>query len=261
MDMMLSKKLKRMVSRITPEQAAKVGHQIWLNETGGVKENITSWNTGESFASLGIGHFIWFPTGQSARFEESFPEMLQFLRQEGAILPQWLNTHPTPPCPWKDRDDFNRNLGSAKMIELREFLHNTRGLQVKFLVRRMTESLPKILSAIGGAATRKLVARQFWRVVQSSGDLYPLIDYINFKGEGIVTSERFVDVESGIAEGWGLLQVLLEMRGTSIGESALSEFADAAQKVLKRRVRNNPADKVWEKGWLIRCDSYRRPLP
>src|SRR5262249_24465668 len=38
--------------------ARKVGHKIWLNETAGNRDAITSWNANEEFASLGIGHFI-----------------------------------------------------------------------------------------------------------------------------------------------------------------------------------------------------------
>src|SRR5262245_44130803 len=41
--------------------ANKVGHKIWINETGGDRNAIASWNANEEFASLGIGHFIWFP--------------------------------------------------------------------------------------------------------------------------------------------------------------------------------------------------------
>jgi hypothetical protein len=46
--------------------ADKVGHQVWLNETGGNAGDIVAWNNGEEFASLGIGHFIWFPAGKPA---------------------------------------------------------------------------------------------------------------------------------------------------------------------------------------------------
>ena len=53
--------------------ANKIGQKIWLNETGGKIDAITSWNANEEFASLGIGHFIWFPVGKWLPFEESFP--------------------------------------------------------------------------------------------------------------------------------------------------------------------------------------------
>ncbi|MEA3211856.1 MAG: hypothetical protein QOE70_4913 [Chthoniobacter sp.] len=37
----------------------EIGRRVWQNECGGTREGLTSWNADESFASLGIGHFIW----------------------------------------------------------------------------------------------------------------------------------------------------------------------------------------------------------
>jgi hypothetical protein len=37
-------------------------------------------------------------------------------------------------------------------------------------------------------------------------------------------------------------------------------FADAVQAVLQRRIRNLPANRVFEVGWLRRADTYRRPI-
>src|SRR5262249_51597671 len=96
----------------------KVGHKIWLNETGGNREAITSWNANEEFASLGIGHFIWFPAGKKAPFVESFPPMLEFLRQQNARLPSWVDQTPIPPCPWISRTDFIKNFRSPQMTQL-----------------------------------------------------------------------------------------------------------------------------------------------
>src|SRR6516162_4376773 len=91
----------------------KVGHKIWINETRGDRNAITSWNANEEFASLGIGHFIWFPAGKTAPFYESFPRMLEFLRQQNARLPSWLDRTPIPPCPWVSRTDFIKNFNSS----------------------------------------------------------------------------------------------------------------------------------------------------
>ena len=62
--------------------AKKIGQKIWLNETGGKIDAITSWSANEEFASLGIGHFIWFPVGKWLPFEESFPALLEFMRKK-----------------------------------------------------------------------------------------------------------------------------------------------------------------------------------
>jgi len=43
-----------------------IGRKIWQNECAGTVEGLTSWNKGEDFASLGIGHFIWYPAERKA---------------------------------------------------------------------------------------------------------------------------------------------------------------------------------------------------
>lgn len=249
------------VINIAPEVATRVGRQVFLNETGGDRDMITAWNAAEDFMSLGIGHFIWFPAGLKVRFKESFPAMFAYMRAHGAKPPLWLDRDPVPACPWANRDEFRRAFRGRQMSELRAFLHGTVGLQVSYLVERMKAALPKILGSLETDAERLHVESQFYRVVAASPDLYPLIDYINFKGEGIVASESYPNAKTGLREGWGLKHVLLEMRGTSTDRAdVLGEFSDAAGYVLKRRIRNNPPNKRWQAGWLKRTETYRRPL-
>jgi hypothetical protein len=51
------------------------------------------------------------------------------------------------------------------------------------------------------------------------------------------------------------------MNGTANEPIAvLAEFADAAQFVLLQRIRNVPANRIWEAGWLRRVETYRRPI-
>lgn len=246
---------------ITADVATKVGRQVWLNETGGDRDMITAWNPAEDFASVGIGHFIWFPEGLQTRFAESFPKVLAFLRARGAKPPAWLDRDPAPPCPWRTRAEFKRSFEGRQMRELRAFLHETVGLQAQYLVERMKAALPKILDSLPDDQQRAQVKAQFHRVLDASPDLYPLIDYINFKGEGIAPSETYPSIATGEPEGWGLKHVLMSMNGaTSERSSVLGEFADAAGYVLKRRIRNNPPNRRWEKGWLKRTETYRRPL-
>ncbi|MGZ5512150.1 MAG: hypothetical protein ACXWG7_02070, partial [Chthoniobacterales bacterium] len=54
--------------------AQRIGRKVWQNECGGTIAGLTSWNAGENFASLGIGHFIWYPKDVRGPFEESFPD-------------------------------------------------------------------------------------------------------------------------------------------------------------------------------------------
>lgn len=242
--------------------ATKVGRQVWRNETGGERDMITAWNEAEDFMSLGIGHFIWFPKGLDTRFRESFPAMLTYLRTHGAKPPAWLDRDPVPACPWTTREHFRRQFRGQQMSQLRAFLHDTVGLQAAYLVERMQAALPKILESLPTDGERAHVRAQFNRVAAASPDLYPLVDYINFKGEGIAPSETYPNIKTGVPEGWGLKHVLIEMQGASAQRDVvLGEFADAAGYVLKRRIRNNPPNKRWEKGWLKRVETYRRPLP
>lgn len=247
--------------QISPELAARVGRQVWLNETGGNRDQITAWNATEDFPSLGIGHFIWFPAGLDTKFKESFPAMLEFLRKNGARPPAWLDKSPVPPSPWRSRAQFMRDFHSPRMVQLRRFLHDTVDLQAQYLALRVNGALPAILGSLPDPRDREHARRQFNRVVAASPDFYPLIDYVNFKGEGVSSSETFPNRKTGEPEGWGLKDVLMAMKGTSQKrEQALSDFADAARFALLRRITNNPADRKWERGWLARVETYRQPL-
>ena len=95
--------------------------------------------------------------------------------------------------------------------------------------------------------------QNFHGVASSAAGRYALVDYVNFKGEGVLRTERYKD------EGWGLLQVLSEMRAT--GPDPVKEFSRAASAVLRRRVANSPAERreaKWLPGWLNRVNSYSR---
>ncbi|UFZ01419.1 hypothetical protein LQG66_18980 [Bradyrhizobium ontarionense] len=248
--------------RMLPADVAQmIGRKIWLNEAGGRRDAITSWNAGEEFASLGIGHFIWYPTTAKPPFEEGFPGLITFLRKGKTPLPSWLDKTPIPACPWTSRADFKRNFNSPQMRQLRQFLLDTMAEQTQFLVARAQGAMDKILANTPDSAEREHIVAQYSRVVRASEDLYPLIDYINFKGEGTNPSETAVDKETGQRQGWGLKQVLLKMNGTITEPKAvLAEYSEAVQVVLQQRVRNLPSNRVWEAGWLRRAETYRRPI-
>src|SRR6187551_1849481 len=72
---------------LTASQKAAIGRKIWQNECAGSVAGLTTWNGGEEFPSIGIGHFIWYPAGFKGRFEESWPQFAAFARQRGADLP------------------------------------------------------------------------------------------------------------------------------------------------------------------------------
>ena len=237
---------------ISAAEANRIGRRIWKNECGGTISGLTSWNAGENFASLGIGHFIWYPRGQRGPFEESFPKLVSFVSARGAKLPEFLLSGHDAACPWNSRAEFLRDQDSPKMKQLHTFLVDTIDLQTQFLIARLEAALPKML-AQASAAERDNVQREFDRLASSPSGCYALVDYVNFKGEGILATERYR------GQGWGLLQVLVNMRGTD-SQSALDEFVTSAKTVLRRRVANSPPERGesrWLPGWLARVDGYR----
>ncbi|MBA3544479.1 MAG: hypothetical protein H0T83_08580, partial [Chthoniobacterales bacterium] len=122
--------------------AVRIGRQIWQNECGGTAAGLTSWNAGENFASLGIGHFIWYPAGKRGPFEESFPQFVRYAAQRGAKLPELLLGRKSGACPWDSRADFLAAQSGAQMKQLRIFLKDTIDFQADFLVERLREALP-----------------------------------------------------------------------------------------------------------------------
>jgi hypothetical protein len=234
-------------------EARQIGEKIWQNECGRTLSGLTSWNAGENFASLGIGHFIWYPAGQRGPFEESFPKYVQYAAERGAKLPQSLLGQKAKTCPWNSHPEFLAAQSSKEMVQLRKFLADTIDLQADFMIRRLAEALPKILAAAPGAEGA-LIREQFERVASSSQGLYALADYVNFKGEGVLATERYQ------GRGWGLLQVLQGMSREPTSSRATQDFADSAGRVLRERVRNSPQERNesrWLSGWLNRVDTYR----
>jgi hypothetical protein len=242
----------RAAINLSDAEALRIGKKIWQNECHGIIAGLTSWNEGENFASLGIGHFIWYPDGVRGPFEESFPRFLGFAADHRRNLPASLQQ--ARACPWNSRTEFLRAKDSATMKELRQFLVSTVDLQAHFMVARLQNALAKMLEE-AAPSDRANVQEQFERVASSSRGCYALVDYVNFKGEGVLRTERYRD------QGWGLLQVLEAMHGTGNGSSAAREFSRSAAAVLTRRVQNSPPERKesrWLPGWLNRVNSYSR---
>lgn len=234
--------------RISPSEAAAIGQQIWVNECGGTVEGLTSWNKGEYFASLGIGHFIWYHAGKRGPFDESFPKLVKFMESRKVDVPEVARSRA---CPWRSREEFLAARNSPEMRQLRSFLHRTIPYQTEFILKRLETALPTMLASVP-RSERAVVKGRFYAVAETRKGKYALMDYVNFKGEGTKASERYK------GQGWGMLQVLQEMRGNPRGDAAAREFAAAADRVLTRRVANAPKDESrWLAGWRNRLKTYR----
>jgi len=237
---------------LTDAEADWIGNRIFINECGGKEENIVSWNEGEDFMSLGIGHFIWYPKYKKGPFDESFPEMLRFIEERGEILPDWLKKEDGSYCPWRSREEFLSDRQSPKIRDLRKILNLTRALQLRFIIDRLDKALPDMLKA-APKISRSEIEKQFYRTAATPAGLYALVDYVNFKGEGILSTESYG------GHGWGLLQVLERMKGSEAGESAIREFVRAAEGLLEERVINSPPgrnEERWLPGWKNRLNTY-----
>lgn len=245
-DLAEAKKFKIDVSN---SEKAKIADKIFFNECSRRKEKLIWWNEGEDFASLGLGHFIWYPKGKDGPFEESFVELVAFFKEKNLTLPLWLDHLDPVDCPWDNRDSFMADLNGPKIVELRDFMYMTFTFQVDFIISRMEKSLYLILKN-STKSERVIIENNFYKVANYKIGVYALVDYINFKGEGIKEAETYKGM------GWGLKQVLLNMDAT---ENPLKGFVDSAIYVLTKRVENSPkerGEKRWLAGWTNRVNTY-----
>ncbi len=246
--------------KLSDTEANRIAQRIWLNEGSGQRRQLVWWNKGEEFASCGIGHFIWYTAERPMWFRESFPPMLRFLIAQGAKPPRWLT--PRTHCIWKSYEEWKRakEKRTKRMRELTDFLDHTKGLQARFMLQRLNQSYPKILAYAKAHGQGAIVERNYRRLLyRKDGHVDPqgayiLIDYINFKGDGIDKSERYQ------GKGWGLYQVLTRMDPRD--PDPHHAFYVAAKKVLERLIRIAPPQRrLWrfKKGWFSRMETYLKP--
>jgi hypothetical protein len=238
---------------LSASQKAAIGRKIWQNECAGSVDGLTTWNVGEEFPSLGIGHFIWYPAGFNGRFNETWPQFIAFAKQQGATVPAVaLEKH----SPWNTKAEFQKDFSGPRLTALRKWLAGNVTLQTDFIIARSRGAVPKILAA-APASERAKIQANYQKVAASPQGTYALIDYVNFKGDGILATEKYK------GQGWGLMQVLGGMKDVPAGAPAAAEFAASAKRILSRRIANSPperGEKRWETGWHNRCETYARPL-
>ncbi len=230
---------------ISEQQAFDIGEKIWKNEGDHSPDNLIVWHEDENFASLGLGHFIWYPASVEHIYQESFPDLIQHISQTREI-PAWLQHQNAP---WNTRTEFINQLNSDFTRKLRRFLQDTTTEQTQFIVLRLEAALPKILKTLKSGFVREAVRTNFYHVANEKNGVYALVDYVNFKGEGISPTEKYNN------QGWGLLQVLEHMNKTE--SNPLKAFADSANQRLIRRVANAPKDESkWLPIWQRRIQTY-----
>jgi len=237
-------------STLSKQETQNIAEKIFGNECNRSFDCLVAWNDGENFASLGIGHFIWFPAHVNPPFQESFPNLLAWMEKHHIEKPSslsWLT--PQTPCPWPNKAAFLSVEQQPKIEALRDWLARNKATQAAFILNRLQGSLDKMLS-VSTADEAKVIRDQFTRVAQVTGGGYILADYVNFKGEGVNPKELYQ------GQGWGLRQVLL---GMTNAPDAAQSFVSAAEVVLMQRVALSPAargESRWLKGWFKRLDTY-----
>ncbi|GDY27486.1 hypothetical protein AHAT_33760 [Agarivorans sp. Toyoura001] len=261
----LKKKQLHRVAKQTIELSIEdgnyIGQKVWLNEGGGKLDSLVNWNSGESHASVGIGHFIWYPKDKKGPFKETFPSLLSYFEENNIELPVWLRTEKW--CPWNDRGEMlkAKKEKSPRYQDLEDLLAANTPYQVEFMVQRLADALPEMLDSLDNESEKENIKNQFYKIsyleggVISADGIYALLDYVNFKGEGVKEAERYNN------QGWGLLQVLSNMKGDT--EQPLLDFSRSAKFVLDRRIKNSPPDRDeerWRNGWNKRIDTYSNDL-
>jgi hypothetical protein len=224
---------------------SKIGQMIFYNEGKNLDDNLIHWNDGESFASMGIGHFLW----DSKSDNDQFPKFIKYLQNMGVknIPKPFLNE-----VPWKTKTELDDQKQAKLITPLIDFLKrpDIMTYQVEFIRQNFTIDLFSISNL--SKSNRVKVASRLNEITSQQFGWYLILDYANFKGVNSNT-----DNEYGVS--WGLIDVLKQMDS---GE--FSEFSKSAKYVLKRRVDNAPSDKKtqeqkWLTGWNVRCDSYSNP--
>lgn len=223
---------------ITPpsnETILETGRKIWKNECGGKADNLVYWNPNEPCLSLGIGHFIWYPSTVNDKFDSGFPQYIAYLKEKKIPVPPILDS---PFTPWESREEFLKD--EKTIVFLKNWFLKTIELQAEFIIHRASKSLEKIIG-IDPSVESKIN-----HLTSNPNGLFALIDYLNFKGEGLNLKERYQ------GKGWGLYQVLHEMNNPT-----LKEFQRSCIKCLQERIRLAPQNEArFLPGWIKRIESY-----
>ncbi len=235
---------------IEEEEIWEIGEKIWYNECRNRTDQLTFWHHLEPFPSFGIGHFIWPPEGYEGTFSGGrFHHLIDYLVRQRIEVPDWMQAKSVP---WTTREEFCAAYDTAQMHELRDLLVKTAPLQAKYMVERLNTAFYEIILAASPDERQSLTNRLF-SVGRTDKGPYVLVDYLNFKHEGTDPQETYN------GQGWGLLQVLREMKQHETHLRPEQEFAEAAKRLLMQRIANSPIQEIeesWFPGWVNRLGTY-----
>ena len=174
-----------------------IGSRIYQNEALSKPEYLTHWNEGEDFPSLGIGHFIWFPAGVDAPFDEQFPTLVSYLREQvpdDLKMPDWMLDLDPFVAPWDSKTEFDAAWSSAKLNALRQWLEATRLYQARFIVSAFEQRWRDLDLPV---LQKQKLSGLLQTMMETPDGLFAIIDYYNFKGLGNNPREAYQ------GQGWG----------------------------------------------------------
>jgi len=234
------------------EIAEKIGLQIWQNEALGREDLLVFWNEKEAFPSLGIGHAIWLPEHHEVNYTQAFVLLCNYLKNCGVILPLWIQEALPKGAPWKNREEFYND--HERLKELRQLLVSTIDLQMLFMIERLEQTLPIIIKSLP-KKHREKVRRYVNFMLDCPEGTYALVDYLNFKGDGLNPAEKIN------GQGWGLWDVLLAMPNDLTPKNVVKAFSIIAAKKLLTRIENTAPDYAiihFLEGWMKRISTYTK---
>lgn len=248
------------LKKFSKAEIARVTANLLNNETGCKAGNMMEWDSkaGEFFPSIGLPHVVGFPVGARKVVDESFPRFWQYLQQNYKGTTRWPDLKLVgESVPWKTKKEFETD---PVVKDLNRFLldPDVMELQGQFAVQRATSSIGAILAANSldpnpRVRTGELCSR-FKNLLKTPQGLQAIVDYVNWKGEGIHYSEQ-TDTKH---IRWGLKQVL-ENIGTVDPKNAHLQFADAASRALAERSSDDSRIKKSMPGLQSRIEStYRK---
>lgn len=231
---------------ISESEANIIAFEIAKNEGVSSRVKQISWRNDDKYASLGIAHFFWYPMNEN-NTQISFNDLLNYISQSQA-LPNWLLNVKYPP--WSSREDYLSSNHDLFKSQLSYFLQENMSKQTEYLIFKLETRLPEMLNEIKSPFAKMHMYENFYHIAMQKNGVYALLDYSVFQGDGTLATERNNN------QGWGLLQVLDNMKGNS--ENLLQEFISSADLLLTRRIANGPGDEARQlHKWRRRLNTYR----
>ncbi len=207
------------------------------------------------FLYLGASEAIWYPDipAGEKKFLEDWPTLRSELQKRGFSIP----TLALGPSPWRSGEELEADLANLtkedsqiinpaertrkrELEELLTFLKREDVIKVEYtlLIDRLERALdPQSETYLfanlppGKGAIMEKNFRELASLQDSLGHplgLYALVDYCNFKGEGIAAAEHYN------TQAWGLSELLFEMEDLRSNRPLLEKYIDRLELQQKR---------------------------